>query len=277
MTTIHALACAGLYRLPDGEWTLHSRFSQAVNFVHTDGELLTLYRYGKGMAPGGVLLSTTQFSNFAHVSWITKQGNTLRGNDVTIHSHRILRLQLNSASVTPVDLSSYTQQSGLSGALNQPLDTMPYYPEIITQLERWHHGAIPDWRWLIGRGPGLTPSGDDMLTGIVAVLHVVGFSAQLLHFLPPAAQLAQLTTSVSCSYLNSARIGEFSTPLLKVMRSLQTGCNSRSAIRRLLAVGHTSGADILLGIAIAQRWLQVVNSGEMHARSRNNTHIYSGC
>lgn len=277
MTTIHALACAGLYRLPDGEWTLHSRFSQALNFVHTDGELLTLYRYGKGMAPGGVLLSTTQFSNFAHVSRIIKQGNTLRGNGVTVHSRRILRLQLNSAAVTPVDLSSYTQQSGLSGALNQPFDTMPYYPEIITQLERWHHGAIPDWRWLIGRGPGLTPSGDDMLTGIVAVLHVVGFSAQLLHFLPPADQLAQLTTSVSCSYLNNARIGEFSTPLLKVMRSLQTRCNSRSAIRRLLAVGHTSGADTLLGIAIAQRWLQVVNSGGMHARSGNNTHIYSGC
>lgn len=277
MTTIHALACAGLYRLPDGEWTLHSRFSQALNFVHTDGELLTLYRYGKGMAPGGVLLSTTQFSNFAHVSRIIKQGNILRGNGVTVHSRRILRLQLNSAAVTPVDLSSYTQQSGLSGALNQPFDTMPYYPEIITQLERWHHGAIPDWRWLIGRGPGLTPSGDDMLTGIVAVLHVVGFSAQLLHFLPPADQLAQLTTSVSCSYLNSARIGEFSTPLLKVMRSLQTRCNSRSAIRRLLAVGHTSGADTLLGIAIAQRWLQVVNSGGMHARSGNNTHIYSGC
>ncbi|SQB37724.1 Uncharacterised protein [Citrobacter koseri] len=53
MSIINPLACAGLYRLPDGEWSLHSRFSQAINFCHSGGELLTLFRYGKGMGPTG--------------------------------------------------------------------------------------------------------------------------------------------------------------------------------------------------------------------------------
>lgn len=277
MSIINPLACAGLYRLPDGEWSLHSRFSQAINFCHSSGELLTLFRYGKGMGPTGVLLSTAQFSRVSHVERLIKQGNTLWGQGIMLDPRRILRVSLSSAAVAPVDLSFCTQRSGFSGALNQPLTAMPYYSEIIKQLACWHHGMMPDWRWLIGCGPGLTPSGDDMLTGMLAVLYVAGFSARLGHFLPPADQLAQLTTSVSCSYLNSARMGEFSIPVLKVMRRLQSGRDPQPAIQRLLAVGHTSGADTLLGIAIAQRWLQMVDSRGRHARSGNNTHIYSGC
>lgn len=277
MDIINTLASAGLDRLPDGEWKLHSRFSQAINFCHPGGELLTLFRYGKGMGPAGGLLSTEQFPRIANVTRIIKQGNTLRAQNMMIRSRRELRLQLPATAFTPVNLSFYTHQSGLVGSLNQPLDIMPLYPEIIAQLECWHHGVAPDWCWLIGRGPGLTPSGDDMLTGMIAVLYARGIFTQQSSFLPPPDRLAQLTTSVSCSYLNSARIGEFSTPVLRVMRSLQSGRDPHLAICRLLAVGHTSGADIVLGIAIAQRWLQVSDSRRRHARSGNNTHVYSGC
>lgn len=79
MFILNALACAGLYRLPEGEWTLHSRFSQAINFSHANGELLTLYRYGKGMGPTGVLLSRTQFSRLTTVSRLCKTGDLLTG------------------------------------------------------------------------------------------------------------------------------------------------------------------------------------------------------
>ncbi|MFS9381763.1 DUF2877 domain-containing protein [Citrobacter sp. ANG330] len=274
MFILNALACTGLYRLPDGEWTLHSRFSQAINFSHANGELLTLYRYGKGLGPTGVLLSRTQFSCLTAVSQLYKTGSLLSGQGLTLRPQRSLRLQLNPIAIAPLDLSSCSQQTGLGSLLNQPLTTLDCYQDIIAGLERWKSGVAPDWRWLIGRGPGLTPSGDDMLTGMLAVFIAVGMPVQL--FLPPADQLARLTTSVSCSYLNSARVGEFSTPVLGVMRSLQSGRDAGRALRRLLTVGHTSGADTVLGIALAQRWLQKADSRGMHARSGNNTHIYSG-
>lgn len=274
MVTFNALACAGLYRLPDGKWALHSRFSQAINFIHTNGELLTLYRYGKGMGPTGVLLSRRQFERLATANGLNKNGEILSGSGVIIRPRRLLRLQLPVVSTVPVDLSSFTHDTGLCGALNQPLNAMPLYAEIMAGLERWQHGVDPDWRWLIGRGPGLTPSGDDMLTGMLAVFVATGMPVHL--FLPPADQLALLTTSVSCSYLNSARLGEFSTPVLRLMRDLQTGQDADRALRRLLAVGHTSGADIVSGIALAQHWLQTVDSRGLHARSGNDTHIYSG-
>lgn len=274
MVIFNALACAGLYRLPDGEWTLHSRFSQAINFSHVSGELLTLYRYGKGMGPTGILLSRRLFSRMFAVSRLYKSGNQLSGQGMILHSRRRLKLRVTTATTAPVDLSSCFQQSGLCGALNQSLQNMPCYAQIITELTRWQKGTAPDWRWLIGRGPGLTPSGDDMLTGMLAVFIAAGIPVHL--FLPPADQLARLTTSVSCSYLNSARVGEFSTPVLGVMRSLQTGRDAGRALRHLLTVGHTSGADTVLGIALAQRWLQMADSRGKHARSGNNTHIYSG-
>lgn len=74
MSIINPLACAGLYRLPDGEWSLHSRFSQAINFCHSGGELLTLFRYGKGMGPTGVLLSTAQFSACPMLNDLSNRG-----------------------------------------------------------------------------------------------------------------------------------------------------------------------------------------------------------
>lgn len=274
MSRINALASAGLDRLPDGEWLLHSRFSQAINFIHANGELLTLYRYGKGMGPTGVLLSHAQFSSLTMAKQLIKNGNILSGSDHVIQPRRSLKLHLTSGAVLPVELSSFLHQSGLCGRLNQPLEAMPLFPEIMDGLEHWQHGNIPDWQWLIGRGPGLTPSGDDMLTGMLAVFCAERIPIHL--FLPSADQLALLTTAVSCSYLNSARLGEFSTPVLSVIRDLQTGRDANRALHRLIAVGHTSGADTIVGMALAQRWLHRAESRGMNARSGNNTHVFTG-
>lgn len=262
MITLNALASAGLWRLPDGEWTLHSRFSRAINFVHDNGELLTLYRYGNGIGPAGVLLGENAFSRCAALSHIVKRNTRIAGSGVTICLRRQLALRLTAAMMSPIDLRGYCSPTGLCGPLNQAIAWQP--PHTDADLARW----------LIGRGPGLTPSGDDMLIGMLAVFHAAGLPVAA--FLPPADQLAALTTSVSCSYLNSARVGEFATPVLRVMRCLQRGRAAHRAIQRLLSLGHTSGADTLLGIALAQRGLSSVEFRGMNARSGNHTHIYSG-
>lgn len=268
MVILNALASAGLNRLPDGEWTLHSRFSQAINFIHAGGELLTLYRYGKGMGPSGVLLADGAFSRCVPLEKIDKRDDRLSGQGIDIRPRRRLSLRPRVGSLCPVDLTLFSSPTGLGGPLNHAAASLSFYPHIAAQLARWQDGLIPDWRWLIGCGPGLTPSGDDMLIGMLAVFHAVAWPVHL--FLPPNDQLVSLTTSVSYSYLNSARVGEFSTPLLKVMRCLQSGRGALPAIQRLLKTGHTSGADMMLGIAIAQRWLQSVDLRGRHARSGNH-------
>ncbi|STV50758.1 carboxylase [Klebsiella pneumoniae] len=175
MKTLNALACNGLEQLADGVWQRHSRFSQAVNFVHADGTLLTLFRYGKGMGPTGILLSSTQFAQLANLPRLVKQGRLLWGAGVAIRPRRTLKLRFPVGHSFPLDLSAYSRQSGLRVALNQPLADMPFYSSIMGELERWRRGDLPDWGWLIGNGPGLTPSGDDMLAGMLAMLYGAGF------------------------------------------------------------------------------------------------------
>lgn len=273
-----AMASAGLDRLDEGQWTLHSRFTQAVNFSHASGALLTFHRYGKGMGPAGILLSTRDFARLATVTAFEKQGQTLLIDGMPLSARRVLTLTIRPARLVLPDLSSFCAVSGLCGPLHQlSLDASPCQ-SLLQGLQRWSCGEKPDWLSLTGLGPGLTPSGDDMLVGAMAMLFASQFSLHIQQhpFLPSADQLALLTTSVSCSYLNSARVGAFSSPVLRVVRHLQHGRDPLPAIRRLLAVGHTSGADMLVGMVVALKWLQMSPRRSRHARSGNDSYIYPG-
>jgi hypothetical protein len=273
-----AMASAGLNRLADGQWTLHSRFTQAVNFCHASGELLTFYRYGKGIGPAGLLLSTRDFARLASVTAFEKQGQTLFIDTITLRARRTLMLSIAPSTLVLPDLSSLHAASGLCGSLHQLSLDAPPCQQLLQGLQRWSCGEMPDWLSLTGLGPGLTPSGDDMLVGAMAVLCASQFSAEIQQhpFLPPADQLALLTTSVSCSYLNSARVGAFPSPVLRVMRHLQPGRDPQPALWRLLSVGHTSGADMLVGMVVALKWLQTNPRRSRHARSGNDSYIYTG-
>jgi Protein of unknown function (DUF2877). len=121
----------------------------------------------------------------ANLPRLVKQGRLLWGAGVAIRPRRTLKLRFPVGHSFPLDLSSYSCQSGLRVALNQPLADMPLYSSIMGELERWRHGDLPDWGWLIGNGPGLTPSGDDMLAGMLAMLYGAGFSDRLHAFIPP--------------------------------------------------------------------------------------------
>jgi hypothetical protein len=275
---VHSLAYGGIERLSEGAWCLHSRFTHAINFSHADGTLMTFIRFGKGVAPAGIVLSTRDFEKvYGTQRWI-KQGHSLTGNGVFIRLRRRLWLNPKTGDMQVPDLVQYPEHTGLCGPLCRLQTDASASRLLLAGLTQWESGTSPSWAGLIGMGPGLTPSGDDMLTGALAVLHASHFLLQLqgCPFLPSADQLTALTTSVSCSYLNSARCGEFSTPVLHLLRCLQTGRDPHRAVRRLVLTGHTSGADIVAGIVITLRWLQTSDLRRGHARSGNSAYIYTG-
>ncbi|WP_117048147.1 oxamate carbamoyltransferase subunit AllH family protein, partial [Klebsiella pneumoniae] len=55
------------------------------------------------------------------------------------------------------------------------------------------------------------------------------------------------------NYLRYASKGCFASPLLHVVNALQCGRRIEPAVEALLAMGHTSGADTLLGFWLAQQ------------------------
>ncbi|MEU6843414.1 DUF2877 domain-containing protein [Streptomyces sp. NPDC046716] len=107
---------------------------------------------------------------------------------------------------------------------------------------------------LLGLGPGLTPAGDDFLTGLTFVAALPG---AVPTGLVPAVRsvLAEhrgRTTDVSHATLTEAADGRVRAELIDVLRqSADDGPRPRAPhdpVRRLLAIGHTSGSDTLSGL-----------------------------
>ncbi|MCT1691125.1 DUF2877 domain-containing protein [Brevibacterium sp. p3-SID960] len=107
---------------------------------------------------------------------------------------------------------------------------------------------------LIGRGPGLTPSGDDVLSGIALTLRWQSAwcaLAQLRAALTP--QLAS-TTAISASLLEAALDGWCTTPVTRALGAAQAG-DLPAFAEHLGAIGHTSGYDLGAGVVATCRAL----------------------
>lgn len=110
---------------------------------------------------------------------------------------------------------------------------------------------------LIGLGPGLTPSGDDLLGGALAALRAAGQGACAEALAAHVMPLAQAGTSrISRAHLACAAQGECGEAVHDMMGALLAGTPDLEApLARVAAVGHTSGWDALAGIALAFRAL----------------------
>lgn len=110
-------------------------------------------------------------------------------------------------------------------------------------LERWLVGNSlgEEAEQLIGLGPGLTPSGDDYLGGMLVALRQSGRGVQadgLWRWLQP--RLKARTSAISAAHLAAAAAGEAHEALHRVL-------NGELDLDRLDAVGHCSGWDALAG------------------------------
>ena len=103
---------------------------------------------------------------------------------------------------------------------------------------------------LLGLGPGLTPSGDDVISGtLVAVRRLLPSSAEEIAEIGSAiASLALARTSaVSAALLSWAAVGEGVPELLALVDGLGQGVDPEPALQALSRVGHTSGLDLSHG------------------------------
>lgn len=113
-------------------------------------------------------------------------------------------------------------------------------------VERATEGAA----LLAGLGGGLTPAGDDFLVGAMLAAWAGRFGEGAEQLCAPIAETAApLTTTLSVAYLRAAARGECTEHWHRLFNalSLNDATGMQQAIRDLLAVGHTSGADALAG------------------------------
>ena len=102
---------------------------------------------------------------------------------------------------------------------------------------------------LAGRGPGLTPSGDDVLAGILLVCAMEPARRGALGRLARSAR----TTALSRAYLRWSAVGQSIQPAHALLDAAAAGdLNAMGrAARSLAAVGATSGRALVAGLALA--------------------------
>lgn len=107
---------------------------------------------------------------------------------------------------------------------------------------------------LLGLGPGLTPSGDDFVGGVLFARHAVA---------PPGSAWAQAASTIvarardrthpiSAALLEDLAAGEGHEPLHDLVDALAQGAieDAWAAVQQLGRLGHSSGWDMLAGVMV---------------------------
>ncbi|MCE0764273.1 DUF2877 domain-containing protein [Pseudonocardia kujensis] len=102
-----------------------------------------------------------------------------------------------------------------------------------------------------GRGPGLTPAGDDVLAGLALVARARGGPAAEDELL--ACVAAVETTSLAAAFLGWAARGESIAPAHEALGHLVGHREDPGSEARLAATGASSGEALLLGLRLGVR------------------------
>jgi hypothetical protein len=145
----------------------------------------------------------------------------------------------------------------LTGRVADPLDG-PGRTAVADLVQALKTGSSPDAAVarLLGRGPGLTPTGDDVLAGALVSLNALGAPTAGSLAAAVAASAPDATTTVSVALLRHAARGECIPQLADMLEAVAHGTDSGAAsplpraAGALLAVGHCSGAGLLHGVLV---------------------------
>lgn len=141
----------------------------------------------------------------------------------------------------------------------------PHIDALRTDLPHWLlDDVVPDRApvvQLLGIGPGLTPSGDDLLAGILIAWHHIGMglaAGRLERIVLDAA--VERTTPISQAHLAAAAKGYGAAPLHDLLQAVLANKppDIEQALDAAAKIGHSSGLDAIAGMMLAlTAWLEV--------------------
>ncbi|GAA4775520.1 DUF2877 domain-containing protein [Actinomycetospora chlora] len=194
-----------------------------------DGELVALV--APGVEPGPLHVRVTDLPACRAGERVTGDGSTLAGPRWAVGGPGTV-WRGSAPALGPVD--DALLRPALDAVAGQPTRTT--LEELAAELG--------------GRGPGLTPAGDDVLAGLVLVARIAGGE-------PAEPGLADLvagvrTTEVSRAFLAWAARGQSIAPAHDWLDAVAAGdaAEARRALARLHAVGADSGRHLGAGLAL---------------------------
>ena len=174
-------------------------------------------------------------SNISHEKWQTGLAQSANEKDLIIHS---ILSQNASRSSNPM-ITKFNDLKTIA-------------------LERNTKQAQTIFDYWIGRGLGLTPSGDDLITGMCASLSVLHGTSNHLH-----QQMGDYimryglhrTTQIGYEYLYYAAKHEYHSHLIQFCKTLlkRRDASLPVALEEMRAIGHTSGTDTIIGVLLGMK------------------------
>ena len=132
---------------------------------------------------------------------------------------------------------------------------------------------------LVGAGRGLTPSGDDLLCGILLTLRAFEGGSTWALGSVQRATLSRLhrTTSISAALVAAAANGWAAPDVVRLLALLggrpPLDRGELAAVwHRVSTIGHTSGVDLLAGVAATLTALMALTAGTPPSRFAGPTH-----
>lgn len=211
---------------------------------------------------------------FKEMSISLKNGTIFKNEPCPVNNNSLYKDQFANLKIL---LSSHDQSTGLEINIRKFLKKYEDNADINWSKEEqfilWLIDAIltndpslleKTLRFILGRGRGLTPSGDDIMVGILAFDSITHFLPdKFFNKLSDLVEKEPITTDVSKEYLRYALKHEFSSTVTDLINLI--GSNkpwlSDGPYKRLLEVGHSSGLDTLFGILIG---MLVFHKGTEH-------------
>lgn len=247
--------------------TLFSLHEHTINLINNAKQLITLHRYGHGLSPMGWVLKSAQFDLIKQtLTQRHKPIEQLATGDLIIgHIQISAKTHICSLQLLPYPLTNYDKNgvaqlfkqidnpTGLFGELRQNIteERAPELCQFCDKIDALLNGYSDDITPFIGLGAGLTPSFDDILIGMIAVLLSDQRFYRRCNLLQRAIlklDLDSLTTTISATFLRHALQGRFSLQVLQVITALNQQKYQHRSLAEISNYGHTSGADLLLGI-----------------------------
>lgn len=242
---------------------VHSIFQRACNLQTPSGELWVIQAQGMPLAPLGIIINSSDLRPLFRV------GESLRLDSEGNLCGEKVKIGLNHTAVHSTRLPSGTEAPAFTQLARQIEAFFARQPAkgirlallsddklIAAQhaLVHWLQSGEKDLSEVltifIGRGEGLTPSGDDFLLGVLLVLEREG-NPKSIAFKAALPGLLARTTDISRAMLEQGCRGHYSALLL----DLATG-NRRTwpeQVAKVADYGHTSGHDMLTGMLTAMQ------------------------
>ena len=262
--------------------TVHSVFAHACNIETASGDLVTLLASTQGNGPRGIKLAHAAALLYARLSAgqevligqaqlrvpaaavaIDFAGARVWSGEIAAVSPNVCARALRRVrsilcervflqGFVPLIAGSRPAQSAFDRAFIERLSsTLPALAQATVRHDSVEVAGIA--AQLVGLGPGLTPSGDDFLTGYLAALWSRagtdgGIAALLTRIDVSLTPLFLRTNAISRQMLRDAVQGRFAEHLLDVISALAHAGDVVHATMRALESGHSSGADTLCGL-----------------------------